>query len=267
MKNSKDLLNFLKSNGFIEGFRGGSATLINNFLHDTTSELTKQKYIDVDIDDVMKHIGDPNYLNEHSKIITESIIYSPLTPSFINQIIQIDEVFRASKLVNEPLTVFRGAPRIDKNALNGIVSTSTDIDIATDFYKGALVKIDLPKGFPYIKLFEIENDSIFENEKEVILPPCDFKITNTFTLPHKDYPDKFPTYYKVYELTVTPKNLAECLLNRMKNPPKDYFDLLIEQNKKDFKMAMKLLKEYVNHYVKKDRFKFLTDTDEFQPNN
>ena len=275
MENAKDLTYILKKNGLIWGFQGGSASIINNFLHDTTDETTKQKYSNFDINQVlgeMLNFDIDQALDEmlnhdkskifkfktQSKVLTDPVLYFPITKDFIEDIIEIDEVFRASKLWNSPITLYRGAPPVNKNALNGVVSTSLDQTVAMEFYKGALIKINLPKGSPYIKLEGI-GDPVFDNEKEVILPPCDFEITKTFTLPHADFPKEFPEYYKCYEVSVIPKNLSECVLDRMKHPPKDYFDYFTENDKLNFKEAQRVLDSYVKEYVKNDKFKLLSE--------
>ncbi len=271
MKNTKDLSYLIKNNGLLWSFQGGSDSVINNFLHDTDNELTKQKYANIDLDSAFESLFE-NVSNKKSKnkncknIITDIIIYHPITQKFIKNLIEIDEVFRASTAWNkEPITVYRGAPRLNETALSGINSTTLSIDVAAEFYKGSLIKIDLPSNFPYIKLFELA-DNTFKAEKEIILPPCDFKIISKFTLPHIDYPEIFPNYYNCYELELTPKNLAECVLNRMKNPPKDYFKYFFKEQKIEFKKAQKLLNDYVNNYVKTNKFGFLPIDSQPQPN-
>ena len=258
MEKFKELESQLK-NGFFYGYQCGSASMINNFLHDTKSELTKQKYIDIDIDSAWSEtfggIFSDKKQKPKEKIITDPVIYFPIDPKFIEKIIEIDTVFRASESWNEQVTVYRGAPRLDKNALSGLVSTSIDADTAKEFYKGALIVMNLPKGFPYISLESEGSDSCFDAEKEIVLPPCEFEIVREYTLPHIDFPDSFPEYYKTYEVKPKAKSLAECFLDRMKNPPDDYFKGAICANKGDFKKAMEILKKYVKDFVKKGKLK------------
>lgn len=236
----------VKCNGMLGSFQAGSGSEINNFLHDMDDPKTKTTYIDVDIDSAMEEMfSGKSDISKFTKSFHNPVIYMPITKDSIEALIDLDELFSASKEFNtKPITVYRGAPKLTESALSGIVSTSLDLEVAIDFYKGSIIKINLPAGFPYINL--TARSTTFSYEQEVILPPCNFKVIKKSTLPHMDFPERFPNYYNLYELDVEPLSLAECMLNRMENPPKEYIRNMLPSKKKDFKFLKSLLKEYVH---------------------
>ena len=240
-------------------------------MHDTESELTKEKIVAIDIDSEIdllinsKKKSKKKTIAKQPKILTTPIIYLPITTSFIKELIKLDTLFRASATVNKPIEVFRGAPQMDEKALSGIVSTSLDVEIAMEFYKGSLIKINLPAGFPYLKIFSENIEEVFDIEKEIILPPCDYEVLNTYTLPHKDYPQEFPVYYNVVEVNVTPKNLAECFLQRMENPPEEYLRQQCFGDEEEFEKSKALLEEYVVNVVRKNIIELSENEEESEP--
>lgn len=237
MEKKKDMSYLLSTdgwNGWLEEFRGASDQMINNFLRNSIPSQDHKQY-------------------------GGSMDYKLITPNYIKSLIKIDEVLRASTSWNEePLTVYRGASRLNGDSLRSLVSTSLEPDVAVSFYNGVFLKINLPAGFPHIKVFNVSEHATFNSEKEVILPPCDFEIVDSYPLQHQRRSDKSQVNLNCYELKLTPKNLAECLLERMNNPPEDYFDEFDERDREKFERAKIILKDYVENYVKTGTFKYFT---------
>ncbi len=218
----------IKNNGFLASFQGGSGYIINNLLHHSANSLNQCATLQ----------------NGIIKTYTQKLIYQPITMNVVKNIIELDQLFLASKDFNTTsLTVYRGGTKIDESSLSGVVSTSTDIDTAVDFYHGALFKIVLPAGSQY--LFQPTRNNCFDSEQEVVLPPCKFEIKSKSTLYHKSVPvvDFIP--YNFYDIKVFPQSLAKCVLKSIENPPDDYTSCLLDIEKEDCNNAKVKLKEYV----------------------
>lgn len=233
----EEYLKLLKNCGLLLAFQTGSGILINNFLHDLNDDRVRLKAVD-----------------EKGNIYYEKNAYFPIDTATIKDLIKLDNLLRMSTLFNDkPVVVYRGNPTLTEGALSGIVSTSLDVDVAKEFYKGSLIKMEIPAEFPHIFMSDVTDNKLFKHEKEVILPPCNFKVSGTFIMPHDVYADSYPVYYKGFVVRVEERNLAKTMLERMKKPPKDYEFGFAEQ-KREYKRAMKLLEDYIKNYVNKNKF-------------
>lgn len=103
---------------------------------------------------------------------------------FIDNLYKIDELFEKFPILDESITVYRGATQ--KNSSNSIeyssfVSTSLDRSVAkNNFSKGRLYQIKLPKGTHYIPMDAINGfEGVYgESEAEILLRPSSFNVIN-----------------------------------------------------------------------------------------
>lgn len=103
---------------------------------------------------------------------------------FIDNLYKIDKLFEKFPVLDESITVYRGATT--KNSSNNIeynsfVSTSLDRSVAeNNFSKGRLYQINLPKGTHYIPMDAINGfEGMYgESEAEILLRPSSFNVMN-----------------------------------------------------------------------------------------
>lgn len=170
---------------------------------------------------------------------TEHTLYSPITPTYIKNLIQIDAVLRLSKAYHRlPRNIFRGTVPAKDTDLRMLNSWSTSVDVArmfrTDF--GHVLAATIPAGFPYIDVDKTHCSGYPENE--ILLPPCEFEINSTDTS-------------APLEATLRPLCLAKVFLDRMNNLPADYPECYRTHPLYAFDTAKKMLEDYVREYVEK----------------
>lgn len=189
-------------------------------------------------------------------------LYPPISLGYVKDIIEIDEVFRASKAYSGPQTVYRGTVAEENLDLNCLVSTTTDFDVAGAFCKGSILKMELPAGFPRIDMTAVSSYrpnglyGYYSYENEILLPPCDFEV---FERTRGSRGDLFPNLETdILTVRLTPKNLAKTLLENIENLPKGYSQEFRANPKYEFEKAHALLKSYVENYVNKGLIKIGT---------
>ncbi len=187
---------------------------------------------------------------ERGRIPVRNLEYAPITPSYIRQLIRIDEVFRLSKYWNKrPRVLYKGDVVPKDLKLDKLNSFSTSKFVAGKVYfsKGALLIASLPAGFPAIDILKIDSCDMFKNEKEVLLPPCDFESASVRM-------DACERNYEM-EVKLRPLSLASVMLEKMKNPPSDYPREFLTDPAYGYDKALSILSEYVKNYVDQKRIR------------
>ncbi len=185
-----------------------------------------------------------NFFNtlKNNYIPMAGIIYTPITPFYMQNFIQLDEFLRLSKYWNNiPIRVFRGTVALKDASMGGLNSFSRLMAVAGEniFARGSIFVSTLGEKFPYLKVNET-NIPLVDHEEEVLLPPCDFEVEKQ-QLPIK--------HNKVFDVRLRPRSLAKVMLERMKNPPADYPRKFLTDPMYDYDKALKMLEEYVKNDV------------------
>ena len=270
-----DLSRMLSSNRLLSSYIIDSNIAINNFLRGYSSKGTYDKVFMLDdlLDEPFSEMSDlekytlKNFMHGKSFtdfvkrgfVFTDSVPYNPITPQYINQIIQLDTVIRASKSWNtKPRTVYRGCNSFDTNGFNEMLSTSTKKDIALLHAikeNGVVLKINLPANFPYIEPTKCMAWNAFDYEEELLLPPCGVEVVGEWTSNDPEFNKYIDSglNIKLLEVNLYPKSLARVFLKRMKKMPADFPQEFISDPMFEFNKARNLLQSYVRNYVDKGK--------------
>ena len=139
---------------FLAGYKQNSGIFINNFFRDRSYEMycqDKFHSFDFDINGIIPNIFDDPafsvYMIEYlSKLEDSGIAYYPVGVDYITCLIALSEVFDLLSPLEQDTVVYRGCSTLERNGLNGVISTTTDKIIAEQFSRGTILKIHLPAG-------------------------------------------------------------------------------------------------------------------------
>ncbi len=212
---------------FMMAYKHNSAFLINNFLRGHS--YTQYRNGEAHSFDLFTGNVDLNqwgnqflYLNIIEYIFeNEKMGYWGINDDYIYMVYNFANCMSDQPPLRDEITVYRGCNSLEIDGLNGIVSTSKDEEIAKQFNRGTLLKIKLPKGMKFIDVDKVRPRKSDDLEKEVILPPCDYKIINDKVIKIKG-PNNPSGETRVIEVEVTPKDLLHEFANSLLNPPDDY---------------------------------------------
>lgn len=262
VKNNYDkevMLMMLTGNAIVINYAFAPDVVINNFLRGQASETSidhcyynpdgKANQTKRELEQLLEFRRQEKQFLKSGNIYTDAVLYNPVTKNYANHLVMLDSIFRASKAVNtKPITLYRGTESVDKLTMDGLNSCSLNKAAASAFYGGALLQINLPANFPYIELYQIYN--LLKNEKEVLLPPCNFKVIGTWKEPH---PVEFfkDMLIDVVEVEIEPKNLAKEFLKRMRKPPDDYPLIYRNNPAYEFEVSKAMIDEYIKNQVSK----------------
>lgn len=196
---------------------------------------------------VINHEFQPSLVLQNYDFYTSSIYLPCITPRYIQELINLDELFRLSKYASKyDFDVYRGT--VDPMHASLMQLNSFSFSKATadcpNFSRGAVFCAHICKGFPYLNLTPMSE----YNEKEVLLPPCEFETRHTVGK-HRNFNNDGDVY--VMNINIRPLSLAKVFLERMKNPPEDYPKYYLYYKKFEYEKAMQMLEDYVKNYVDK----------------
>ena len=239
---------------FLANYKQNSGIFINNFFRNRNYETyCKDKFHDFDFligniipndfENAVSSWSAVQYLGELEKM---HIAYHPIDKYFIELLIAVSEVFDLLEPLDEDTILYRGCSTIERNGVDGLVSTTTDKVIAEQFSRGTILKIHAPKGSKNINIKSIRpyKQQRKSTENEILLPPCSYQIISEIEKEKGREPNNWTGRTKYLEIKVTPLDLLEEFLKRMENPPEEYMPLMIAQ-KEDYHEAVQLLKNYI----------------------
>lgn len=273
-----DLSHMLASNNLLISYTIDSNIAINNYLRGNISNGSLDKVYTIDslLDesywglDTIEQFSLKSFIHGKSFIdfiksgfvFTDSVPYNPITPRYINQLIQLDSVIRASKSWNtKPITVYRGCNSFNTDTFNEMLSTSTKKEVALMHaikQDGVVLKINLPANFPYIEPNKCLAWNAFDEEAELILPPCGVEIVGEWTSEDPEFNKYIDSglNIKLLEVNLYPKSLARTFLKRFKKMPADFPQEFISDPMFEFSKARSLLHSYVRNYVDMGKIPF-----------
>ena len=239
---------------FMAGYKHNSGIYINNLLRGRNFQEYVEAIFDAFTMDFMG-TGMPNDFGDFarsfilirrlSELNDQKVAYYPFDFEMARQIIALDSIWRALPKTDRPITLYRGCNSIEKNGLNGIVSTTTDIRIARQFSRGTVICAHLPAGFPFIDVNSLRQYHVKgkDKENEVIIPPCDYRITSKQIVEKRNEPNNIYSNNTLLidVKVIKPLDLLEETLEVLKNPPEEYYQHYVATEPE--------MHEYAIHYI------------------
>ena len=247
-KRKKDLYDFLT------GYKQNSGIFINNFFRKRdfkTYCMDKFHEFDFDINGLIPNLFDDplmwlNMTRYLDQLEENKFAYHPISREYIDILISVSEVFDLLPRLEEDTIVYRGCSTLERNGVNGIVSTTPNRVIAEQFSRGTILKIHVPKGTKYIDIRSIrpKKQQRRDLEEEYILPPCDYTIISSKVVKKGREPNNHTGTTNIIELEVKPLDLLEEFLKVMEDPPEEYIQLLKIQGEQ-YDWALGRLQHYI----------------------
>ena len=257
---------------FMRGYKINSGIFINNFLigrdfdeyeEDCWDIFTIQVFAKNNTfsfgDGLFDIAAEQQMIRVLSALEKQRIAYCPINCDYIRFLQVFDEAFKLHPPVEGIDTVlYRGCTSMERNGLNVIVSTSTDMKIALQFSRGTLLKIHIDEDdeIPQINMSKIRpkkgkhHQRDFENE--ILIPPCDpsgYEILSIKDVPKGsmgDEPNNYKNTTRVIELKIKKtRGILERFLEAMENPPEEYMNQVYPYQRADFNEAKMLLTDII----------------------
>lgn len=140
--------------------------------------------------------------------------YQPITIQFIYDLYLFYETMNNQVPTNKNIVVYRGCDTLENHAMDGLNATSLSKTTAQNFNYGTLLEIHIPAGSKFIKCGEF----VYDEEEQIILPPCDYKIIRE----RREILKGVST--RVVEITIYPRDILKEFSLAMQKPPQDYIN-------------------------------------------
>ena len=240
---------------FLAGYKQNSGIFINNFFRNRDFETYCQDKFEsflFDVSGMFPNLFDNpllsiqmvDYLHELDK---RKIAYFPINENFIDRLIAFSEVLDLLPRTEEDMVVYRGCSTLERNGVNGVVSTTTERRIAEQFSRGTILTIHVPKGTKCLNVKSIrpKNQQKNDLENEIILPPCDYQILSCKEgVRGRDEINNWTGKTIYCEMTVSPLDLLEEFLKMAENPPEEY-EMVREIQNGEYERAVNKLRNHV----------------------
>lgn len=241
---------------FLAGYKQNSGIFINNFFRRRSFKLySEDKFhvFDFDVSGIIPNIfDDPTFsfhMIEYLRNLEESeIAYFPINVGFIRKLKNFSDALDYAPRFEYPTTVYRGCSTIERNGVNGIVSTTTSYEIAKQFSRGTLLEIHVPEGTKGLNVKSIRPKEQIRKDKEneILLPPCNYEIVSKKVVPKHHEPNNIMHNSTiVLEINVKPLDLLTEFLKVMEDPIQEYVDKVMYAQKYDYEEALMLLKKII----------------------
>lgn len=240
---------------FLAGYKQNSGIFVNNFLRNRDYETycsDKFEAFDFDVCGVMPNLFDDPILawemvSYLRKLEEMHCAYYPINIDFIRVLIGFYEGLMLAPRTEMETILYRGCSTIERNGVDGIVSTSSCYEIAEQFSRGTILTIHVPEGVPYIDVRSIrpKEQRKKDRENEIILPPCDYRIISDVNSKRGAHePNNYTGSTRHLEISVQPRDLLDDFLKMMENVPEEYKQIA-EMQGADFTEALMMLREYI----------------------
>ena len=239
---------------FLAGYKQNSGIFVNNFFRGRDFKLYEEdKFYDFDIDlypgSVLPNVFDDfefslqmvRYLHELDQ---HKEAYHPINPNFIRALTGLALALDYSPRIEKPTILYRGCSTIERNGVNGIVSTTRSYEIARQFSRGTILKIHVPEGTKALDVVKIRprKQRKHDLEDELLLPPCEYTVISEKKIKNNREPNNHFYMTNIIEIEVKPLDLLEEFLKAMNNPPKEYKENVMPYLGKEYEEAVLLLK-------------------------
>ena len=242
---------------FLAGYKQNSGIFVNNFFRDRDYKTyCEDKFHDFEFD--VTGLFPPNLFDDLSFSFTmvnylrqleeKRLAYFPITSDYIQRLINFSELLDVLKPLENDIVVYRGCSTLERNGVNGIVSTTVDERIAEQFSRGTILKIHVPKGTKYIDICSIrpKEQRRKDKEKEFLIPPCEYQILSDEVLDYVTGLNNNTGQTRYIEMTVTPLDLLTEFLKMLENPPREY-DVIRNAQHGEYEKAVQMLKAYLEN--------------------
>lgn len=242
---------------FLAGYKQNSGIFVNNFFRDRDYKTyCEDKFHGFEFD--VTGLFPPNLFDDISfsfamvhylrQLEEKRLAYYPITSDYIQRLINFSEVLDVLKPLENDIIVYRGCSTLERNGVNGIVSTTVDERIAEQFSRGTILKIHVPKGTKYIDICSIrpKEQRRKDKEKEFLLPPCEYQILSDEVLDYITGLNNDTGQTRYIEMTVTPLDLLTEFLKMLENPPREY-DVIRNAQHGEYEKAVQMLKTYLEN--------------------
>lgn len=240
---------------FLAGYKHNSGIFINNFFRKRGFKLYEEDKFhsfDFDISGIIPNIFDDpafsmymvNYLGKLEKF---GIAYFPINVGFIRKLKVFSDALDYASRIECPTTLYRGCSTIERNGVNGIVSTTTSYEVAKQFSRGTLLEIHVPEGTKClnVKAIRQKNQRRRDKENEILLPPCNYEIVSKKVVVKHHEPNNMHNNTTILEISVKPLDLLTEFLKVMENPIQEYVDKVMYAQKDNYEEALMLLKDFI----------------------
>lgn len=259
---NRQKLNALKPElyAFLAGYKHNSGIFVNNFFRKRNFKLYEEDKFhdfDFDISGIFPNIFDDpsfstymvHYLGQLEK---NGIAYFPINVGFIRKLKVFSDALDYAPRIECSTTLYRGCTTIERNGVNGIVSTTTSYEIAKQFSRGTLLKIHVPEGTKCLNIKSIrqKDQRRKDKENEILLPPCNYEIISKKVVEKHNEPNNIHNNTTILEINVKPLDLLTEFLRTMENPVQEYIDKVLYAQKDDYEEALLLLKDFIRHSEK-----------------
>lgn len=148
------------------------------------------------------------------KFVRSTKSYHPITPQFIYDLYLFYETMANQIPTDKDIVVYRGCDTLEDHAMDGLSATSLRKNIAQNFNYGTLLEIHIPSGSKFIQCGEF----IYDDEEQIILPPCDYDIIQE----KREILQGVST--RIVEIAIRPRDILKDFSLAMENPTQDYIN-------------------------------------------
>lgn len=250
-------LNALKPElySFLAGYKQNSGIFVNNFFRKRSFKLYEEDKFhgfDFDVSGMLPNVFDDfafsmNMVGYLRNLEEMGIAYYPINVGFIEKLKVFSDALNFAPRIEYPTVLYRGCSTIERNGVNGIVSTTTSYDIAKQFSRGTLLEIHVPEGTKNLDVKSIrpKEQRKKDKENEILLPPCDYTVVSKEVVEKRGEPNNWHNTTTILEINVKPLNLLEEFLKVMENPIQEYIENVMHVQRDQYEEALMLLKDYI----------------------
>lgn len=239
---------------FLAGYKQNSGIFINNFFRNRSYQMYCEDIFhgfDFDVSGIMPNVFDDmafsiSMVEYLGKLEDKKIAYFPIDIGYIQHLVAFAECLDLMEPLEEDLIVYRGCSTIERNGVNGIVSTTTDKIVAEQFSRGTILTIHVPKGTKVmdVKAIRPKEQQKGDKEKEILLPPCSYEILSEQEVRKGREPNNWRSTTKLLTISVQPLDLLEEFLKMLENPPVEYQQIREVQGEM-YDRIIAMLKRYI----------------------
>ena len=242
---------------FLAGYKQNSGIFVNNFFRKRSFALYEEDKFhcfDFDVSGILPNVFDDfafsmemvGYLRRLEEF---EVAYFPIDTGFIRKLKVFSDALDYAPRIEAPTILYRGCSTIERNGVNGIVSTTTNYDIAKQFSRGTLLEIHVPEDTKCLDVKSIrpKEQRKKDKENEILLPPCDYTVVSERVVKKQREPNNMHSTTTILEINVQPLDLLEEFLKVMESPIQEYRDKVMYAQRDNYEEALMLLKDYIFH--------------------
>lgn len=240
---------------FLAGYKQNSGIFINNFFRNRDYKTyceDKFHEFSFDVSGIMPNVFDDlgfsfSMVSYLDKLEDAHLAYYPISRDYIERLINFAEVLDILEPLQEDTILYRGCSTLERNGVNGIVSTTTDKRIAEQFSRGTILTMIVPKGTKCLRVKSIrpKEQRKKDHENEILLPPCSYEILSEEQTKPSREPNNHTGKTHLIKLKVKQLDILEEFLKMADNPPNEYIPISFSQGN-EYLYAVERLRHYID---------------------